>query len=233
MSEHEDLIRDIANALGEELLSEIAFVGGTTISLHLDDAQPMDIRSTKDVDFIVSVASYVEYHKLIDKLKERGFKEQHEPDEDHEPLCRYICRGIKVDVMPDREDILGFSNQWFKEARQQAVPYNLPNGPAIKIVPAIYLLATKLEAFNGRGDTMLASRDAEDIVTLVNGRDSLLDEITVSTEELRGFIAQEIDRFLKNKDFDYLLASAIPSESPDRMGLVKKRFEQLSRIDSQ
>jgi hypothetical protein len=67
----------------------------------------------------------------------------------------------------------------------------------------------------------------------VNGRDSLLDEITVSTEELRGFIAQEIDRFLNNKDFDYLLASAIPSESPDRMGLVKKRFEQLSRIDSQ
>lgn len=233
MSEHEDLLRDIAEALGEELLGEIAFVGGTTISLHLDDAQPMDIRSTKDVDFIVSVAGYVEYHKLIERLKDRGFKEQREPDEENEPICRYICRGIKVDVMPDSEDVIGFSNRWFKEGRQQAVPYNLPNGPTIKIVPANYLLATKLEAFNGRGDSMLASRDAEDIVTLVNGRDTLVDEITSSPEELRSFIAREIGRFLKNKDFDYLLASSIPSESPDRLGLVKERFGQLSRVDSQ
>ena len=233
MSEHEDLIRDIASALGDELLREIAFVGGTTVSLHLDDAQPMDIRSTKDVDFIVSVASYLDYHNLIEKLKQRGFKEQQEPDEDNEPLCRYVCRGIKVDVMPDNEEILGFSNQWFKVGREQAVNYQLPDGPTIKIVPANYLLATKLEAFNGRGDSMLASKDAEDIVTLVNGRDSLMDEIADSPEKLRGFIAQEIGRFLKNKDFDYLLASAIPSESPDRLGLVKERFEQLSRIDSQ
>ena len=52
LTEHEALLLGIADALGDDLLEQVAFVGGATVSLHLDDAQPMDIRSTKDVDFM-------------------------------------------------------------------------------------------------------------------------------------------------------------------------------------
>ena len=58
MTEHEALILPIAHALGKDLLEQVAFVGGATVSLHLDDAQSIDISSTKDVDFIVSVSNY-------------------------------------------------------------------------------------------------------------------------------------------------------------------------------
>ncbi|MBF4338957.1 hypothetical protein, partial [Vibrio anguillarum] len=104
----------IAHSLGEDLLKQVAFVGGATVSLHLDDAQPIDISSTKDVDFIVSVSSYYGYQQLSEELGRRGFKLSIPEKGDEAPMCRFECAGILVDVMPDKEDILGFSNPWFQ-----------------------------------------------------------------------------------------------------------------------
>ena len=99
---HELMLMSVADVLGEKLLDLVTFVGGATVSLHLDDAQPIDIRSTKDVDFIVSVTSYPGYQELSQKLREVGFKE-YIPEDNETPLCRFVCDGILVDVMPDDE----------------------------------------------------------------------------------------------------------------------------------
>lgn len=210
MTEHEALLLGVANALGDDLLEQVAFVGGATVSLHLDDAQPIDIRSTKDVDFIVSVTGYVDYQKMGEKLRSKGFREDSQPDdEDPSPICRYICNGIIcngiiVDVMPDDESVLGFSNPWFRIGRENAVEYVLPDGPVIRVVPARYLLATKLAAYFNRGNDMLSSKDAEDIVILVNGRDALVSEIQESPEDLRDYIRGGMSRFIADNDFGVL-----------------------------
>jgi len=229
LTQHEVLLLGIADALGDELLEQVAFVGGATVSLHLDDAQPMDIRSTKDVDFIVSVTSYVDYQRLAEKLRERGFAEDSEPQGDEcSPICRYVCRGIIVDVMPDREDILGFSNPWFQIGREKAVSHTLPGDISIRIVTAPYLLATKLAAYFSRGADILSSKDAEDIVILVNGRDALVEEILSGPEDLRNYVQDGMNQFIGNAGFEYLLDSALNGEEAERYDMIEDRFLQLA-----
>ena len=229
MTEHEILLLGIANALGDGLLEQVAFVGGATVSLHLDDALPADIRSTKDVDFIVSVTGYSDYQKLAEQLRAKGFREDSNPEDDEtSPICRYVCNGIIVDVMPDDEAILGFSNPWFRIGRENAAPYQLPDGPVIRIVPATYLLATKLAAYVSRGTDILESKDAEDIVTLINGRDALVSEIQKGPQDLKEYIQQEIKNLITNQNFDYLLDGALVHEEAERFDIVSDRFTQLA-----
>lgn len=229
MTEHEILLLSVADALGEELLEQVAFVGGATVSLHLDDAQPMDIRSTKDVDFIVSVTSYGDYQRLGEQLRQRGFNEDSQPEDGElSPICRYICNGITVDVMPDDELILGFSNPWFRIGREQAVSHTLPSGIVIRIVPAKYLLATKLAAYFNRGNDILESKDAEDIVILVNGRDALVQEVLSGPVDLRDYVHDEISKFIADRNFDYLIDSALDGEEDERFDIVEERFQQLA-----
>ncbi|MCS6208396.1 hypothetical protein [Shewanella baltica] len=228
MTEHEALILPIAHALGKDLLEQVAFVGGATVSLHLDDAQPIDISSTKDVDFIVSVSSYYGYQVLTEQLRSRGFKPSIPEKGEEAPMCRFECEGILVDVMPDKEDILGFSNPWFQVGLQESVTYTLPDGLTIKIAQAKHLLATKLVAFATRGRDMLSSKDAEDIVVLVNGRDALLDEVKESPIELRQFVQEAMSKFIANSDFDYLLRNALNGEEEERFEMIEERFNELS-----
>jgi predicted nucleotidyltransferase len=226
-TEHELMLMSVADVLGVELLELVTFVGGATVSLHLDDAQPIDIRSTKDVDFIVSVTSYAGYQELSQKLREVGFKE-YIPEDDETPLCRFVCDGILVDVMPDDENILGFSNEWFKPCQQDPVMYDLPHGVQIKIAKAKYLLATKLAAFFGRKIDILESKDAEDICILVNGRDALLEEVFQGPSELISYIQLNMTEFISDNQFEYLFANALDGEVAERIDIVLDRFHQLA-----
>jgi predicted nucleotidyltransferase len=226
-TEHELMLMSVADVLGEELLDLVTFVGGATVSLHLDDAQPIDIRSTKDVDFIVSVTSYTGYQELSQKLKAVGFKE-YIPEDDETPLCRFVCDGILVDVMPDDENILGFSNEWFKPSQKDPVIYELPHGIQIKIIKAKYLLATKLAAFFGRNIDILESKDAEDICILLNGRDALLDDVFQGSSELITYIQLNMTKFMADNQFEYLFANALNGEEPERIDIVLDRFHKLA-----
>ena len=47
------------------------------------------------------------------------------------------------------------------------------------------MVATKIEAFHGRGDgDYLASSDFEDIIRLIDGRPELVDEILIAPREV-------------------------------------------------
>jgi len=80
-----------------------------------------------------------------------------------------IAQLAIVDVMPIDEDVLRFSNRWYAPAIESAQTLSI-GGSEIRIVSPVYFVATKLEAFHGRGaDDMAMSHDLEDIVTLVDG----------------------------------------------------------------
>jgi hypothetical protein len=67
----------------------------------------------------------------------------------------------------------------------------------IRALSSPYLLATKLEAFKGRGNgDFLGSRDLADIIALVDGRQELVDEVTAADDEVRRFIAHEVTLLL-------------------------------------
>lgn len=92
----------VAEALGPELRGQVAFVGGCTTGLLVtDDFTREQVRSTDDVDLIVSVASYVGLNAFKNKLKPKGFEEPSIEDEDM-PNCAMKLGELRVDLMPDR-----------------------------------------------------------------------------------------------------------------------------------
>jgi hypothetical protein len=59
-----------------------------------------------------------------------------------------------------------------------------------------------LDAFRGRGQNdFRASRDLEDIVTIVDGRPELVDEVHSTSAELQTYLRDEFRRLLSNRDF--------------------------------
>jgi hypothetical protein len=180
------------------LLPEITFVGGCTTGLLITDPAASPVRATDDVDVIVEVASYAEYSRFSKRLRSLGFSEDTSEDA---PICRWLVDQMKLDVMPTDEKILGFSNRWYKPAIETAdlVPLG---GFELRVVTAPYFLATKLEAFRGRGkDDFDASSDLEDIVTLLDGRPTIVEEVANSSAPLRRYVGREVGKLLDNHEF--------------------------------
>jgi hypothetical protein len=72
-------------------------------------------------------------------------------------------------------------------------------GLSCGVVTTPYFIGTKLEAFGGRGrGDFYASSDLEDIMTVLDGRSSVVDEVEASRRELRRYIGKEIGRLLDN-----------------------------------
>lgn len=139
----------------EELRDEVVFLGGTTNALLLTDQQVPDIRPTIDVDCIMEADSLRQYHYFTNRLREKGFHE----DLNETVICRWFIENVSLDIMPSDKRILGFGSKWAKNAIKHADTITLRKNLTIKVVSAPYFIATKLDAFNDRGNNdFLASR---------------------------------------------------------------------------
>ena len=118
------------------------------------------------------------------------------------PLCdRFVfVGGCMLDVMPTDESVLGFGNRWYDVAVRTAEPVLLPSGRSIRLIAPPVFLATKLEAFHGRGGgDFLASHDLEDIAVVIDGRPELVDEVATCEAALRTYLADEIEALLRER----------------------------------
>jgi hypothetical protein len=204
------LIEFVAEGLGDELLSEIAFVGGcTTAMLVTDDAVLEDIRFTDDVDLVIELAGIAAWERLTHRLAAKGFRITGED----EVNCRFRFNDVIVDVMPSDEAVLGYANRWFVQGLACARKFVLPGGRTIRIFEPPYFLATKLEAFAGRGEGNPYHKDVEDIVILIDGRPELQQEVLRSGVELRRFItpATRLLRRCSGRKRRVNLAAGFPS----------------------
>jgi predicted nucleotidyltransferase len=214
----------VAEALGPELLKQVTFVGGCTTGLLLtDEFTKEQVRSTDDVDLIVSVIGHIGFHKLQEQLRCQGFRDSTEAsEEDSLPICAMQLDALRVDFMPDDEGVLGFSNSWYKRAVETAAPYALTDQLSIRLVTPVYFMATKLEAWKGRGkNDPLESRDMEDILNLVDGRAELLDEIKRAGEREREYIAGELALLRRNPFYSHALQAATGGDSARERRLHK------------
>jgi predicted nucleotidyltransferase len=207
-------------------LDQIAFVGGCVTGLLLTDPAAAPVRPTFDVDAIVATGSYAEFTVLENRLRELGFHHSHT---EGAPICRWFCGDLILDLMPTDSSILGFSNIWYRAAFENAERTRI-GGLEIRIITAPYFLATKLEAVHGRGrNDFRLSHDLEDIVTVIDGRAELAEEVRTAPPELRKYLRGEFRDLLSNRDFlearpGHLLPDAA---SQQRLQLVMKRMQQL------
>jgi len=217
-----------AAALLRPLLGELVFVGGCVTGLLITDEAAGAPRSTLDVDAIVEIASYAEYAEFGEGLRKLGFQ----PDtREGAPLCRWIHGRTVLDVMPLDEKILGFTNRWYRHAIQSAVVRKLAPDLEIRAATAPVFVATKIEAFRGRGKRdFFGSHDLEDIIAVVDGRESLTKEVRAESEDLRGYIRRELNALLANSAFlDALPGFLLPdSASQARIAVVLTRLRELA-----
>lgn len=138
--------------------------------------------------------------------------------------------NLKVDFMPDDPNILGFSSRWYKEGIYTALKYALPSGRVIKHLTPLLFLATKLEAYGGRGQNdLLGSHDLEDIINVVDGRPTLLSEVQAAQGEVRGYLSEQFRALLQHPDFESFLYGNI--RGPEgRVEIVNKRLKALAEL---
>lgn len=219
------MISAVATAIGSDLCNDFAFVGGCTTGLLLTDSYTLQqVRHTDDVDLIVHVISKTAWHHLQERLRTQGFKEDMHSDA---PICAMYLDGLRVDFMPDDPEILSFSNIWYKDAYLTAISYRLPNGSSIRLVRPEYFVATKFEAYLGRGNNdPLESRDIEDILILIDGRPELGQEILAAPTELRKYISAQFKSLTRQSMFEYAV-NATANQDDDREALIWERIKLL------
>ena len=224
------MLEIVVSALSDNLIKDMVFIGGCTTSLFLDpDNLALVTRYTKDVDLIVDIRTTTQWYELDEKVRKLGFKNYQSPDPfEKDVTCRYqLGEDLIVDFMPTDKQILGFSTYWYSEAFENRVTYKLENNKVINTLKPEYFLATKFEAFNGRGEDPLYSKDLEDIITICLGRSLLVEEIYNASPELRDYLSVQFDEITKLADFEIIM------EDQCRFGSRERALQVIQAIIKQ
>lgn len=192
------ILEIVATGLGA-MLDKVCFVGGATTALYLDVSQRKTTRGTEDVDCVVEIKSKLEYSALERTLENLGF--QHDMTAGA-PICRWKYQEVKVDIMPTDENILGFSNRWYELGLKNSIEIKLPSGKRIRIFSLLFFLVSKFEAFRSRGASdYLGSRDLEDIITVLDGRDDISSSISTYYDDVHEYLRSQFESLMGEPNF--------------------------------
>jgi hypothetical protein len=211
-----------------ELKEEVVFLGGCTTGLFITDIAAPDVRNTLDIDCLVDVISVRDYHLVEKKLERRGFKKVINDD-----TCRWHYEKLlrlTLDVLPTRQEILGFGSPWFKAAIKNSISHQISENLIIKTVDVPHFLATKIIAFEERGNhDFLASHDFEDIVTVIDGRAEVVEDIASTYPKLKKHIVKTFADFLADEQFQVSLPGCL-NDSKFVDGRVQKVLSRMKAI---
>ena len=219
------MLQQAATKLGR-LVNEVVFIGGVTLGLLISDDAAAPIRGTRDVDVIAEIITYADYVVFSERLRREHFTE----DMSEEPLaCRWHHGELTLDVMPIRKEVLGYANTWYEGALETAVAIDLPGGQAIRVISAPFFLGTKMEAFRGRGKMdYQASHDLEDFIAVIEGRPTVLEEITRSPVQLRRYLAVAASLLLNESRFLDVLPGYVLDDG--RVPLILQRLTAIAQL---
>lgn len=220
----------VAQRLGPKLCSSMVFVGGAAAGLLITDLALPTIRRTDDVDVVSPAQALEEFHLLETQLRQCGFAPDMRPDA---PICRWLVDGVTVDVMPSRQEILGFANRWYPLSIATAQLHTLPSGMQVRVIRAPEFIATKLEAFYGRGQgDHLFSHDLGDIISVIDGRASLLTECLDSHRPLREYLALQFQTLLATRAFVDSVPGHLPPDpaSQERLPHIMSLMKSIAQL---
>jgi len=224
-----DMLQIVAIGL-EEIKNDLVFVGGAVAELYASDPASSDIRPTTDIDCLIELYSRTDYSRLEERLRAKGFVNDTSMGA---PICRWIYKNIKVDVMPTDENILGFSNRWYLEGIENKIGKALPNGTEIFIFLPQYFLGAKFEAHKNRGGNDLRqSHDFEDLVYILDNCEDLLNDISKSNDGIREYLKYECQNLQKNIALTEGIESALPYGGGDeRVNIIEDLIRKISKIE--
>ena len=222
-------MRLVAQELDSVGLS-FAFLGGCAVWLLVDRPDLTDFRPTEDVDVIIEVVTLGELYKLEEQLRVAGF--QHDMSEGA-PICRWIVKECRVDIMPIDSRELGMNSQWFREALESAQLVTVDGTLQAKVITSPLFLATKLAAFQDRGHSdLFGSHDVEDIVTITDGCENIVQQVGNSSPDVRKFIADGFSVIMQHPEFNDALFGHLSAAfgARERVEEVKEKFAAIRAV---
>ncbi len=221
------ILKIVAKGL-EPIIDKIVFVGGSVVELYADQICNDEIRATLDIDCIIELTSYSEYNELEKLIRTLGFKN----DIESGVICRWIYHKIIIDIMPNDENILGFSNPWYSMGIKTSIWINPYKDLKIKILTAPFFIATKIVAFIDRGKYHFrTSHDFEDIVFILNNRSSIFNEILNAPIDLKKYIVENFNNFVNNDGLREGIFCALSYNATDEdINKVFNIFSAISKL---
>jgi predicted nucleotidyltransferase len=216
------VVEEVAQAL-KELKDQMVFVGGAVISLYADDPAAEEIRPTKDIDMTVRLMQYNNWEKLEKQLTLLGFH----PDPFGHAMCSYKYKDIPVDIMLAEDSPFGSANKWYKLGFNDLHTAKAKEEDIQILSPPCYL-ATKFEAFNGRGIDYRTSHDFEDIIYVMDNRTTIVEEIANTLPEIKSFLQSELQKVIENQYFEEIISVHIhPLVSDERQAIVEEKIRNI------
>lgn len=201
--------------------SDPVFTGGAVVGLLITDSAAPPPSRTKDIDVVLEIAGYGEFAAMEHSLRQAGFKQNWL---DNVPIVAWHWRGVRVDFLPHKPMEMMKSNRWF--------PYLVDEAERIEILPGKFawrasapcFIATKLEAFfsRGRGD-YLTSKDMEDILAVIDGREEFVEEMHTTARDVRGFITSAFRELMEVERFMECIPQIVPEEVREKIVLQRLR----------
>lgn len=210
-----------------DLNDEVIYVGGSVVSLYVNDPAAEEARYTEDIDLTFEVLTITDLEALRIKLVERGFKQSHHD----EVICRFRLNDIKVDVMSTNSVGWAPSNPWFKKGFKKSCEIEV-NDLRIKILTLPYFLCTKFAAFEDRGSKdPYSSHDLEDIIYILNNTTGIEREIDLSDNQVKTYLKNQLALLLNHKDMPSIIECHLPyNQSAERLAIVLKRIQRILSI---
>lgn len=117
--------------------------------------------------------------------------------------------------MPTIDVAIGFKNKWYPDGFRNAIKYSIGENESIQILAPEYFLATKLEAFKSRGySDPRQSEDFEDIVYVLENRDSIWSELANCSEPVKSYLIAEFEKLLSQKGIEEWIDCHVDFISP-------------------
>lgn len=220
-------LEETAERLGP-LLDELMLVGGCATGLLVTDPGAAPIRPTVDVDVVVEAASYGMFTAFEARLRDRGFAPGMQPGD---PICRWRHGAVVLDLVATHP-VQGFTNRWYAPAFARTLRAELPSGAVIRHIDGPHFVAAKLDAFLSRGaGDPVTSHDAEDVVLVVDGRATLLDEVRDATPALRAAVREGLRILTGDAWFmEGLQGYFDPAIARERARVVEERLRTLCDV---
>lgn len=223
------MLQTVANGLGE-LKEEVVFVGGAVAELYGTNPAASELRATLDVDCVIELRSRSAHAKLEGDLRTKGFANDTSKGA---PICRWVYKDIKVDIMPSDPDILGFSNQWYPEGIENKIVKSLPNGTEIFVFSPAYYLAVKFEAHNSRGGKDLRqSHDFEDIIYVLDNCIKLKENINNTNKSVKTYLKEECTKLLRMDNLSEGIECMLPYGSKaENVDIILELIRGISLVE--
>lgn len=205
------------------------FVGGGIVEFLLDHPGLSPMRPTDDLDLIVEVAAGRNYAEIEHTLRGAGFAHDMSPGA---PICRWLHDGMIIDIMPTDGAFMGINTAWFVEALATSRTH-VVGGRPVPLISPVAFIATKLAAFADRGDgDYLGSHDLEDIITVIDGRANIVNEVAEAESGLKVFVTTSIGRLMRDADFDESLSGQLPLDaaSQARLPLLRQKLWLIAAV---